>query len=74
MKYSATITVQGSRELVFGAFSAENSEIKAERSSYTMRKEKGAVVFDVKASDAVAFRAAISSISKMLAVIEKAKG
>lgn len=75
MEYGATISVAGGEELdtLYAAFLPEKKGLKAERAHYTIKREKGAVVFEVSAGDAVAFRAAVSAISKMLSVIEKVR-
>ena len=71
MKYKATIKVCAEPELVYNAFLPEKNELRMERSEYTMKKSADGVVFEVKAADAVAFRATINGITRMLSVIEK---
>ena len=70
MDYEATIKVTKNPDVVFDCFSPEKKP-KSDRADYTIRKEKGAVIVEVKASDSVSFRATMASIEKMLAVIEK---
>ncbi len=69
MKYQATIKSQGNKEIIFKAFSVENQ--KTERSEYKITEKKEGVLFEISAEDAVAFRATINGITRLLAVTEK---
>ncbi|MBI3051283.1 hypothetical protein HYY74_02395 [Candidatus Woesearchaeota archaeon] len=69
MKYEATIKTTDEAELIFKAFEPEG--MKSDRSSYQVSMEGDSVLFRISAADATALRAALSSISKALAVIEK---
>lgn len=73
MECRATISVAGDAGLIRAAFLPEKKALKAERAHYAIRAGDGGVVFEVKADDAVAFRAAVNAITKMLSVIEKVK-
>lgn len=73
MECRATISVAGDAELIRAAFLPEKKVLKAERAHYAIRVVEGGVVFEAGAEDAVAFRAAVSAITKMLSVIEKVK-
>lgn len=66
--YSAKIMVPYS-DALFKSFIPE--EKKTERFEYILKKSKKELVFDVKARDSVALRAALSSISKLISVNEK---
>jgi tRNA threonylcarbamoyladenosine modification (KEOPS) complex Pcc1 subunit len=68
--YTAKIKVPYSEEL-YQSFIAE--EKKTERFEYELLKEKKELVFDVKANDSVALRAALNSITKLISVFEKAE-
>ena len=70
MNYEATIKVTQDPDIVYDCFSAEKKP-KGDRADYTIRKEKDAVIFEIKANDSVALRATLSYIDKMLTVIEK---
>lgn len=70
MKYQATITVKGGTELL-RAFEAEYPAHKADRSSYSIKKNKGSLVFSITAMDAVALRATLNSITKLLDVFDR---
>ncbi len=43
------------------------------RAEYSLRREGGALVCTIRAQDAVALRATVTSITRVLAVYEKAK-
>ncbi|MBI2142432.1 hypothetical protein HYU15_03020 [Candidatus Woesearchaeota archaeon] len=73
MKCSATISAAGDAGLICAAFLPEKKELKAERASYALRPGESGVVFEISADDAVAFRASVNTITKMLSVIEKVK-
>ncbi|MBI3033780.1 hypothetical protein HYY72_01335 [Candidatus Woesearchaeota archaeon] len=73
MNYEATIKTCADPELVYSAFLPDKKEMALERSEYTIKKTGGSVVFHVKAADAVALRATVNGITRMLAVIEKTK-
>ncbi len=72
MNYRDTIRVKDDPELVYNAFLPDNNR-ELERAKYSVKKEGSEVVFEISASDAVAFRAFMTSLTKMLAVIEKTK-
>jgi len=46
--------------------------IKSTRGSYSVTEEKDHLCFNVKASDAVALRATVASVTQLIAVFEKA--
>ncbi len=69
MKYKATITASGNQELIFKAFSVEKQ--KTERSQLKITKIKEGVLFEITADDAVALRATINGITRLLTVAEK---
>lgn len=71
MKYTAKIFVEGDPEKLHVCFSAE--ETGFDRSSFTVSKKEGGLEFDVKASDAVALRATLNSISQLLIIFEGAR-
>ncbi len=73
MRYSAVIEVFGDKELVRECFEAEARETKRQRSIYEVRKKQDSIEFVLEAADAVALRAALNSIGKMLQVLEKTK-
>jgi tRNA threonylcarbamoyladenosine modification (KEOPS) complex Pcc1 subunit len=73
VRYTAAIEVFGDKNLVYECFKPETKETKKQRSSYEVKKKRNSVGFMIRAEDSVALRAAFSSISKMLEVLEKTK-
>jgi len=71
MKYVSKIEVMGDGENIYKCFLTEG--IKKERSNFSVKKTKSRVIFEIKASDAVAFRATVSMITQLLTVYEKMK-
>lgn len=69
--HTAKISIPYS-DALFRSFIPE--EKKTERFEYTLRKSKKELVFDVRAKDSVALRAALSSILKLISVNEKVEG
>ncbi len=69
MNYSAQIKVGGDAKSLFECFSPEG--MQKERSNYKLKKTKNGIVFDIKATDATAFRATAGMITQLLAVYEK---
>ena len=57
--------------LLFRAFKAESAHTQKDRASYSIRKGKSSVTFDIGAKDATALRATSDSIIKLLIVHEK---
>ncbi len=69
MKYTAVIKANGNVEKIYKCFL---SEIKKEdRSEVKIEKYKDYVEFKVSATDSVALRASLNSITKLLTVYEK---
>ncbi len=71
MNYQATIRADTDSELILKTFEPE--EKQAPRSHYTIKKEAGGVLIEIYSKDATALRATITSITKILNIIEKAK-
>ena len=69
MKYHSKIEVSGGD--VYPCFATE--KISRERSNFTVKRGKSKVIFEIKAKDAVAFRATNSMVTQLLAVYEKMK-
>ncbi len=74
MIYSAKIRVYKNPAIIYKCFISESKNLKTGRSSYTIKKRKDHVEFDIKANDSVALRATINSITKLLTVYEKIEG
>jgi len=74
MIYSANIRAYKNPAIVYKCFISESKNLKTDRSSYTIKKCKDYVEFDIKANDSVALRATINSITKLLTVYEKIQG
>lgn len=71
MNYKAKIYIMTKdKEKLITLFNTEDKEFQ-KRSNYLIVKEKDGVSFDVSASDAVALRAALNSITKTLIIFEK---
>lgn len=71
MECRAKLFVKAEPEKLTECLAAE--ETSFDRSSFTITKTKDGVEFDVKASDAVALRATLNSISQLLIVFEGAR-
>jgi len=71
MAYHSKIEVVGDADKIYRCFSTESME--KERSNFSIRKSKNKVVFEIKAKDAVAFRATMNMITQLLTVYEKVK-
>lgn len=67
-KYSAEIIVDRDENLL-RCFKPER--IEKERASYKIKSIKNAIVFEIKANDAVALRATINSITQLLSIYER---
>lgn len=71
MRITATLKICGGAKELKQLFESENSGLKNDRASYKF-KAKGKFFFiAISASDSTAFRAIISSISKLLSIYEK---
>ena len=69
----AKLLVEYDREILDKIFSMEEKKFVNNRASYkTQLTEKG-LEFDVKATDSVAMRSVLNTITKILTVYEKAK-
>lgn len=68
MKLTSSITADGGA----GLYECVKSEQKdMPRSSLTIRKHKGKVLFEISADDATALRATLNTVLKLLVVYEK---
>jgi len=73
MKLSAEITIQEDAHNIQKLFEAEEKVFDNKRASYEIKKNKDALVFKISAEDSTALKAVLNSITKLLAVYEKAK-
>ena len=71
MIYSAKIRVYKNPAIIYKCFVSESKNLKSDRSSYTIKKRKDYVEFNIKANDSIALRATLNSIIKLLTVYEK---
>jgi tRNA threonylcarbamoyladenosine modification (KEOPS) complex Pcc1 subunit len=71
MECSARLFAKGDPERLFECLAAE--ETGFDRSSFTVKKMKDGVEFDIRAKDAVALRATLNSISQLLIIFEGAR-
>jgi len=71
--FSSTIEIRGGKEIIDTYFSALEPEqsFETERANYSLKKAKGKLVITITASDATAFRAVSSSISGLLAIVDR---
>lgn len=63
------VCLYGDAELLYKCYKPEI--LKKERASFTIKKIKNCVEFDIKAKDDVALKAAINSIFKLFIVYNK---
>jgi tRNA threonylcarbamoyladenosine modification (KEOPS) complex Pcc1 subunit len=70
--YESTIIVTSDIDEIERLFIPEDKKLN--RSTYTVRKDKKKLVFDIKADDATALKTAFNTITKVLLVWEKTKG
>ena len=68
MKYSSEIKVTGDIDKIIKCFEPEVG--KKDRSSFNIKKEKNHALIEIDASDSVALRATLNSITKLLTVYE----
>ena len=71
--FSSTIEIRGGKEIIDTYFSAlqPEQEFETERANYNLKKAKGKLVISISAKDATAFRAVSSSISGLLAIVDR---
>jgi tRNA threonylcarbamoyladenosine modification (KEOPS) complex Pcc1 subunit len=72
MNYIAEIKIKEDPGKIYDHLLPETKG-KRERSHFTLRKTDTEVIIEVKAKDAVAFRATMNSITQLLAVFQKVK-
>ena len=70
MKCTAQIAVEGNPQKIYDCLKPESMDF--ERSSFTIKKGDNNLIIEIKAVDAVAFRATINAVTQLLAVYEKA--
>ena len=71
MRYKSSIIVyDGAKDLIKAL--KLNDDAKNDRSSIAVRKEGDNLVIEIVAKDAVALRAAVNSMTKLLVVFDKA--
>lgn len=71
MRFTASIIVYDSAKDLSKALKL-NDDAKNDRSSIAVRKEGDNLVIEITAKDAVALRAAVNSMTKLLVVFDKA--
>ncbi len=71
--FTATIEIKGTKEILEAYCSALEPEqnFETERANYKLKKAKGKLIIEVSAKDATAFRAVSSSISGLLAIVDR---
>lgn len=68
---TATIEVPYEAEEIYRLFSLEDKTFQNKRSSYECKKIGNKAVFKIKATDSVALRSVLNTITKILTVYEK---
>jgi tRNA threonylcarbamoyladenosine modification (KEOPS) complex Pcc1 subunit len=68
MKYSLQLKVDYKEEIM-ALFDSFNESY--DRASVSIKKNKDKIIFDIKASDSVALRSMLNSITKLFTVYEK---
>lgn len=71
MKYTAEVKVYEDPKKISNIFMPELKQPKGSRARFDMVKEKDYIAFRIKASDSVALRAVLNSITKLFTVYEK---
>lgn len=71
MNYKAEITVDEDPEEIYKCLLPE--KISRDRSTLTLKKEKGRLVIKAEAKDAVALRATLNAVTQSLAAYSKMK-
>jgi tRNA threonylcarbamoyladenosine modification (KEOPS) complex Pcc1 subunit len=69
----AEIKIYEDIDTVNKLFQPELKDNKTDRASYTIEKKKDYLIFKIKSKDAVALRAMLNTITKILEVHEKIK-
>ena len=60
-------------ELAHKVFLAEDKEFKSERASYEVEQEGSTCKITIQAKDPTALRAAVTSVTRILNIVEKTK-
>lgn len=71
MKISAEIKVSGDSKTLEKLFLSENSDMNNGRANYSLKTKGNDFFISIKAEDSTAFRAVISSVTKLLSIYEK---
>jgi tRNA threonylcarbamoyladenosine modification (KEOPS) complex Pcc1 subunit len=72
MECHATFTVKTTdQDKLKAVFAAEDKALSNDRASYTLQVTTEGITVDVVGKDAVAFRAMVNAVSKVLAIYEK---
>lgn len=74
MRLSCTITVKEESDIVEQVFAAEDKEFKHGRSGYSLARDGSQVIITAHAQDATALRATVTSITRILTIVEKTRG
>ncbi len=69
----ASIVVSDPEGLVNRLFAPEDKVLSNNRASYSLKRENDSTVIVIEALDAVALRAALNGVAKLLIVFEKTK-
>jgi tRNA threonylcarbamoyladenosine modification (KEOPS) complex Pcc1 subunit len=73
MNFEATISTDFDENII-KVFAPENKHSKNSRSKYSVIKKDDLIIFNIKAKDAVALRATLNTITRLLSIFEKMRG
>jgi tRNA threonylcarbamoyladenosine modification (KEOPS) complex Pcc1 subunit len=73
MKYSSQIIVKEDPDKIEKLFASEEKAFANERANYSLKKEGKELKITLQAKDAVALRAVLNSVVKMLITYEQTK-
>lgn len=71
MKLNCEIIIKEEIDLIEKVFQAEDKEFRHNRSNYSIKKTKDAVIITIEAQDPTALRATITSVTRILNIVRK---
>ncbi|NQV09069.1 hypothetical protein HQ529_04415 [Candidatus Woesearchaeota archaeon] len=74
MRYTAKLIVHEDPKKILKILKPELKQPKSQRAEFKLKKTKDYVEFNITATDSVAMRSVLNSITKLLTVYEKIKG
>ena len=70
---TCVLTVKEDVDLTYKVFQAEDKQFANSRAEYTLKKEKNLLKITINAADPTALRATITSVTRILNIVQKTK-